>query len=81
MMNSIAILPATPAYWRERIRHFTAHAEIFRRFPACRTGQQSRAGTGATPAVEVKPANPAKDKVRAMRELLLSDEYAEQNAR
>ena len=29
------------------------------------------------PAVEVKPANPAKDKVRAMRELLLSDEYAE----
>jgi negative regulator of replication initiation len=26
----------------------------------------------------VKPANPAKDKVRAMRELLLSDEYAEQ---
>jgi negative modulator of initiation of replication len=27
---------------------------------------------------EVKPANPAKDKVRAMRELLLSDEYAEQ---
>ncbi|HAZ54223.1 MAG TPA: replication initiation negative regulator SeqA [Franconibacter helveticus] len=25
-----------------------------------------------------KPANPAKDRVRAMRELLLSDEYAEQ---
>jgi negative regulator of replication initiation len=23
------------AYWRERIRHFTAHVEIFRRFPAC----------------------------------------------
>ncbi|ATM06559.1 MULTISPECIES: replication initiation negative regulator SeqA [Raoultella] len=32
----------------------------------------------ATPAVEAKPVNPAKDKVRAMRELLLSDEYAEQ---
>ncbi|MGE0971369.1 replication initiation negative regulator SeqA [Klebsiella sp. WOUb02] len=31
-----------------------------------------------TAAVEVKPANPAKDKVRAMRELLLSDEYADQ---
>lgn len=27
---------------------------------------------------EVKPANTAKDKVRAVRELLLSDEYAEQ---
>ena len=32
----------------------------------------------ATPAVEAKPVNPAKDKVRAMRELLLSDEYADQ---
>ncbi|WP_336281853.1 replication initiation negative regulator SeqA [Cronobacter dublinensis] len=29
------------------------------------------------PAAE-KPANPARDRVRAMRELLLSDEYAEQ---
>ena len=28
--------------------------------------------------VEAKPVNPVKDKVRAMRELLLSDEYAEQ---
>ena len=33
----------------------------------------------AQPAiVEAKPVNPVKDKVRAMRELLLSDEYAEQ---
>ena len=31
-----------------------------------------------TPVAEVKPANPLKDKVRAMRELLLSDEYADQ---
>lgn len=30
------------------------------------------------PVVEAKPVNPVKDKVRAMRELLLSDEYAEQ---
>lgn len=30
------------------------------------------------PVVEAKPVNPIKDKVRAMRELLLSDEYAEQ---
>ncbi len=30
------------------------------------------------PVAEVKPANPVKDKVRAMREMLLSDEYAEQ---
>lgn len=30
------------------------------------------------PVVEGKPVNPVKDKVRAMRELLLSDEYAEQ---
>ena len=28
--------------------------------------------------VEAKPVNPVKDKVRAMRELLLSDEYVEQ---
>jgi negative regulator of replication initiation len=78
MMNSIAILPATPAYWRERIRHFTAHVEIFRRFPACRTGSKAAPAPAPTPVVEVKPANPLKDKVRAMRELLLSDEYAEQ---
>ena len=30
------------------------------------------------PVAGVKPANPVKDKVRAMREMLLSDEYAEQ---
>ena len=30
------------------------------------------------PVVEAKLVNPTKDKVRAMRELLLSDEYAEQ---
>lgn len=30
------------------------------------------------PVVEAKLVNPVKDKVRAMRELLLSDEYAEQ---
>ncbi|HEF0084296.1 TPA: replication initiation negative regulator SeqA [Citrobacter youngae] len=30
------------------------------------------------PVVEAKSVNPTKDKVRAMRELLLSDEYAEQ---
>ncbi|EHC54499.1 SeqA protein [Salmonella enterica subsp. enterica serovar Hvittingfoss str. A4-620] len=32
----------------------------------------------AQPVAEAKPVNPVKDKVRAMRELLLSDEYAEQ---
>ncbi|RCT97684.1 replication initiation regulator SeqA, partial [Acinetobacter baumannii] len=31
-----------------------------------------------TPAAEVKTANPVKDEVRAMREMLLSDESAEQ---
>lgn len=31
----------------ERIRHFTAYAEIFRRFPTGYTGQQSRADAGA----------------------------------
>lgn len=36
------------------------------------------AAPAAAPVVEAKPANPVKDKVRAMRELLLSDEYAEQ---
>lgn len=30
---------------------------------------------------EVKPANTTRDKVRAVRELLLSDEYAEQKKR
>jgi len=35
--------------------------------------------TPVTPKVEeVKPTNPAKNKVRAVRELLLSDEYADQ---
>ena len=32
----------------------------------------------AAPAAEVKPVNSPKDNVRAVRELLLSDEYAEQ---
>jgi negative modulator of initiation of replication len=35
----------------ERIRHFTAHAEIFRRFPACYTGRAAPA-PAATPAVK-----------------------------
>jgi negative modulator of initiation of replication len=34
--------------------------------------------TPATPKAEIKPANTAKDNVRAVRELLLSDEYADQ---
>lgn len=60
----------------ERIRHFTAYVEIFRRITACHPiVKEVRA---VQPVVEAKPVNPVKDKVRAMRELLLSDEYAEQ---
>ncbi|OAT21188.1 replication initiation negative modulator [Buttiauxella noackiae ATCC 51607] len=40
------------------------------------TGQT--AATAATPAPEARPVNKARDRVRAVRELLLSDEYAEQ---
>lgn len=43
--------------------------------PVTRVVKEVRA---VQPVVEAKPVNPVKDKVRAMRELLLSDEYAEQ---
>ncbi len=75
MMNSIAILPAQ-AYRRERIRHFTAYVEVFRHDTA--NGFSGEGTPAAQPVAEAKPVNPVKDKVRAMRELLLSDEYAEQ---
>ncbi|GGD10115.1 negative modulator of initiation of replication [Franconibacter daqui] len=39
---------------------------------------QAKESAPVSAAVAEKPANPAKDRVRAMRELLLSDEYAEQ---
>ncbi|HFD7080744.1 TPA: replication initiation negative regulator SeqA [Klebsiella aerogenes] len=42
------------------------------------SGAPAAKAAPAAPVVEAKPANPVKDKVRAMRELLLSDEYAEQ---
>ncbi len=61
----------------ERIRHFTAYAKIFRRFQPA-TPVSKAATLAPAPVAEVKPANPVKDKVRAMREMLLSDEYAEQ---
>lgn len=44
--------------------------------PATRT--VSAPATAPAPVSDAKPASPTKDKVRAMRELLLSDEYAEQ---
>lgn len=42
------------------------------------TASAAKGTPAAQPVAEAKPANPVKDKVRAMRELLLSDEYAEQ---
>lgn len=61
----------------ERIRHFTAYVEIYRRITACCSGDErgSRCVTCYRRSEAVKTI---KDKVRAMRELLLSDEYAEQ---
>ena len=57
--------------------NFTAYVEIFRRITACCSG--AKEVRVASPAiVEAKPVKTIKDKVRAMRELLLSDEYAEQ---
>ncbi|WP_133053310.1 replication initiation negative regulator SeqA, partial [Cronobacter sakazakii] len=44
-----------------------------------RAGPKAEPPAPVAPAAEPeKPVNPARDRVRAMRELLLSDEYAEQ---
>ncbi|EOJ6000717.1 replication initiation negative regulator SeqA [Cronobacter sakazakii] len=45
--------------------------------PLAATPAKAETPAPVAPAAE-KPANPARDRVRAMRELLLSDEYAEQ---
>lgn len=46
--------------------------------PVVKAEQSAPAAAVAAPVAEVKTVKTAKDKVRAMRELLLSDEYAEQ---
>ena len=62
-------------------------SDILRRMLKFTAGQTPAATTpptanaakaAATPATEEKPVNRARDRVRAVRELLLSDEYAEQ---
>ena len=63
----------------ERIRHFTAYVEIYRRITACCSGDE-RVRVASPAIVEAKPVKTIKDKVRAIRELLLSDEYAEQKS-
>jgi negative regulator of replication initiation len=71
MMSSIGISPAKRGISGERVRHFTAHAEIFRRLTACPPVTKDVVLQPSV-AAQVKPAQtPVKDKVRAMRELLL----------
>lgn len=76
MMNSIAILPATPSISARAHPTFTAYVEVSATTQP--TASAVKGTPAAQPVAEAKPVNPVKDKVRAMRELLLSDEYAEQ---
>lgn len=77
MMNSTAILPATLSISASasdilrRMLKFSAASQ-----PAAPVTKEVRVASPAI--VEAKPVKTIKDKVRAMRELLLSDEYAEQ---
>ncbi|EAA6411054.1 replication initiation negative regulator SeqA [Salmonella enterica subsp. enterica] len=83
-MKTIEVDDELYSYIASHTKHIGESAsDILRRmlkFSA--TTQPTASAVKGTPAVqpvaEAKPVNPVKDKVRAMRELLLSDEYAEQ---
>ncbi|WP_336218923.1 replication initiation negative regulator SeqA [Citrobacter amalonaticus] len=84
-MKTIEVDDELYSYIASHTKHIGESAsEILRRMlkfsaasqPAAPAAKEVRA---AQPEVaQTKPVNPVKDKVRAMRELLLSDEYAEQ---
>lgn len=83
-MKTIEVDDELYSYIASHTKHIGESAsDILRRMLKFTAVSQSvasgaKAAPAPTPVVEVKPANPLKDKVRAMRELLLSDEYAEQ---
>lgn len=85
-MKTIEVDDELYSYIASHTKHIGESAsDILRRmlkFSA--TTQPALAAKGvpaAQPVAEAKPVNPVKDNVRAMRELLLSDEYAEQKKR
>ncbi|MBV7403892.1 replication initiation negative regulator SeqA [Enterobacter sp. ENT03] len=84
-MKTIEVDDELYTYIASHTKHIGESAsDILRRMLKFSAAAQSAApATKAAPATAVSPApgvasNPVKDKVRAMRELLLSDEYADQ---
>lgn len=80
-MKTIEVDDELYSYIASHTKHIGESAsDILRRMLKFSAASQST--MKATPAViatpDAKPVNPAKDNVRAMRELLLSDEYADQ---
>ena len=88
-MKTIEVDDELYRYIASHTQHIGESAsDILRRMLKFTAGQTSAATTtptadsaqsAAVPASEEKPVNRASDRVRAVRELLLSDEYAEQN--
>lgn len=83
-MKTIEVDDELYRYIASHTQHIGESAsDILRRMLKVAAGSQAAAvqakeSAPVSAAVAEKPANPAKDRVRAMRELLLSDEYAEQ---
>ncbi len=87
-MKTIEVDDELYSYIASHTKHIGESAsDILRRMLKFSAVSQSPPAASLTPVKEtrtvstvdgVKPANTAKDKVRAVRELLLSDEYAEQ---
>ncbi|KMV36091.1 replication initiation negative regulator SeqA [Franconibacter pulveris 1160] len=83
-MKTIEVDDELYRYIASHTQHIGESAsDILRRMLKVAAGSQAAAAQAkesapVSAAVAEKPANPAKDRVRAMRELLLSDEYAEQ---
>ncbi|WP_435954568.1 replication initiation negative regulator SeqA [Dryocola sp. BD626] len=86
-MKTIEVDDELYRYIASHTQHIGESAsDILRRMLKFTAGQTSAATPStatsaqpaATPAPEEKPVNRARDRVRAVRELLLSDEYAEQ---
>jgi negative modulator of initiation of replication len=86
-MKTIEVDDELYRYIASHTQHIGESAsDILRRMLKFTAGQTSAATTPSTvnaapaaaPVTEEKPVNRARDRVRAVRELLLSDEYAEQ---
>ncbi len=87
-MKTIEVDDELYSYIASHTKHIGESAsDILRRMLKFSAVQQSQSAASPTPVKEMRtvnvaeganPLNSAKDKVRAVRELLLSDEYAEQ---